>query len=205
VAALAQYADATLNPVRPDPAKAAAILAYLSGRKSLVRDLRALGIGQQITEDTALTTLTDLTRLVRDLGFRGLCVFFDEAESALSFGTIRTAQAFQNLYRLVQKAPSLPNCYFIYATTPSFFDSYRGYWPEDKPIADSHIYALEPLSLDEYVELAGNICAISSRAYDWNAPHEKVRQLVKPLVDETRDVGRFVRSLVAVLDRSRRG
>lgn len=210
VHALAEYAGATCNPIQQNHPRRLLILDYLAGKPCPRPQMRGLGLTSVIDDTSALETLKDLTILVRQLGFRGLCIFLDEAESVLSLSRLHLVyQAYANLCRIVQAGPKLRNCYFIYAATPSFFDDYVEYWPAD-PIKDSHIYPLEPLTESEYSQLAERICRIYARAYVFQVPTTKVAELVKPLLQNLSEstaghVGYFVRSIVTILDRLRSG
>ena len=204
VTALAEYAGATRNPVRPNYTRQQLLLRYLSGRHCLRRELRPLGLQHVVDESTALAELKQITLLVRHLGFRGICIFLDEAESALSFSRWQhISKAYQNLQHIVEASTDLQNCYFIYAATPSFFDTYRTYWQDDAAIAASAVYTLDALTMPEYRELAERITGIYGKSYGQAAPLEKVRLAAGSLAENTDGVGGFVRTLVAILDRER--
>lgn len=205
VIALAEYAGARVNPIRPNYSRQTDLLNYLSAKRTLSRDLRALGIDYKITEENALATLREVTLLVRQLGFHGLCIFLDEAESVLSLNRAQHVdRAYLNLLRIVRAGPDLRNCYFVYAATPGFFDEYAAYWGDSAVIDPSHIYPLERLSSDEFRQLARRISVIFGRAYDHAVPIERVEAVTAQLPALTTDVGGFVRSVVALLDRERR-
>jgi hypothetical protein len=205
VTTLAEYAGATHNPVRQHQERQMLLLNYLAGKRCPRRELRNLGITHLIDDTTALPTLEQITVLVRHLGFRGLCIFLDEAESVLSLsrGNL-TNQAYMNLYHIAKVGPYLQNCFFIYAATPSFFNDYASYWPDQAVIDASTVYNLEPLQPEEHIELAERICGIYGKAYDWLAPVDQIRQIV-PRITENGGVGALVRILVAILDRLRSG
>lgn len=206
VTALAEYAGARLNPIRPNPERQLFLLNYLSGRRVLRRDLSKLDISHIIDNANALATLREITILIRQLGFRGLCIFLDEAESVLSFSRFaQVDEGYRNLLRIVEAGPGLRSCYFVYAATPVFFDGYAAYWGAAASIQPAHIYELDRLSRDEYVELGERIAGIYSVAYDRSAAVEKLHAVATPLAEEANDVGTFVRAVVAILDRERRG
>jgi hypothetical protein len=205
VTALAEYAGARVNPVAPNYLRQTLVLRYLSGQRTSLRDLRTLGIEYRITEENALTTLKEVTLLVRQLGFRGLCIFLDEAESVLSLSRARQVdRAFLNLLEIVRAGADLRNCYFVYAATAGFFDVYADYWGDSGLIDPSHIYPLKRLSSREYQDLARRIAAIYETAYTHVAPLAKLEAVAARLPAATTDVGGFVRSVVAILDRERR-
>lgn len=205
VTALAEYAGARVNPIRQNYSRQTVLLDYLSGKRPPRREMRALGIDYQITEESALASLKEVTLLVRQLGFRGLCIFLDEAESVLSLSRVKQVdQAYRNLLRIVSAGPDLRNCYFVYAATPGFFDEYAAYWGGSAVIDPTHIYPLERLADDEFLELGRRIAVICWKAYDRVVPIKKVAAVTAQLPARTADVGGFVRSVVAILDRERR-
>lgn len=205
VTTLAEYAGARINPVYPNYPRQMLLLDYLSGKHAPLRELRALGIDYPIAEENALATLKEVTILVRQLGFRGLCIFLDEAESVLSLSRAQHVErAYQNLLHIVRAGPDLRNCYFIYAATAGFFAQYATYWGESAAIDENHIYPLARLSDEEFRLLARRIATIFSRAYNHDVPIGKVEMAAAEVWPLITSIGDFVRSTVAILDRERR-
>ncbi len=203
VSALAEFAGATVNPVRRNEERRHLILRYLGGRGCTREELRLLGVERAMSEGSALRALEDMTRLIRQLGFRGLCVFFDEAESILSVRYRSTRYlADRNLSRLIQDGPKLKNCYFVYATTPAFFDDQVSSW--SKTIKRAHIYEPEPLTGSDFQDLARRIGQIHGAAYDYDPRLSALMETVDVLSARVDGPGSFVRAIVNVLDRDRR-
>jgi hypothetical protein len=206
VTVLAEYAGARVNPVRGNPQRQITLLNYLSGKRVARRELTSLGIAYVIDEASALAALHEITMLVRQLGFRGLCIFLDEAESVLSFSRLQQLdKAYDNLGRIVESGADLSHCYFIYAATPTFFENYAVYWSHHSLIDPAHVYELPSLSTEELCELAERIARIYSNAYQSPLETQWLRQIVEPLAAEVGAVGMFVRGFVTILDRRRRG
>ena len=147
------------NPVRPNMERISVILNYLSAGQVTLRDLKPLGITRRIDEARALKMIGIMARLFRNLEYRGLCILFDEAEAIHSLSRIEQQErAYENLLRIVTETRSFPYCYFIYATTPSFFDAYSRFWPQKYWINSRMIYELNPMT-NEDMAIAGQITA----------------------------------------------
>ncbi|MDP2857794.1 MAG: DUF2791 family P-loop domain-containing protein [Bacillota bacterium] len=149
--AMVAYHDAN-NPVKPSMTKASLILEYLSAGKVYLRDLKPLGISCRIEESQALQMIGTMARLFKNLKYRGLCVLFDEAEAIHSLSRVdQQERAYENLLRIATDTATFPYCYFVYSTTPSFFDAYSRFWPRTHWIDAAKIYELKSLSSEEMV------------------------------------------------------
>ena len=178
------------------------IFNYLSGKKVPLRDLRRIGIRNRIDSSNALPMLGYMATLFRNLGYRGICIFFDEAESIHSFAKFEhQTRAYDNLLQIVKRSQSSSHCYFLYATTPSFFDNYFFFWRDD-PIRQDQIYELEKLDSEELEKLASNLCQIYSLAVESKFP-PSIEQTLKKLASDpsfSNNIGEFVRKCISYLD-----
>ena len=201
VSALAAYCNAT-NIVSPNKEKQHAILDWFSAKSVYASELRTMGIRTQISEHDALEMLSIMAHLFKQLGYKGLCILFDEAEAIHSFSRYSFRdKAYASLLNICRSAERYPNCYFLYSTTPSFFDAYTSYWAADSEIRADHIYELERLSSNELTTLADKILSVYCVAYNWKQPagiEASFRKLAEAGKDER--VGDFVRGIVAFLD-----
>jgi len=201
--ALAAYYDAQ-NIIRPDNRKRNLVLKYLYGDRLSAGDRRFLGVTYKIDEDTALMMLGQIAHLVRYIGYKGICILFDEAESAHSFAYYHYRdQAFQNLRRITRESRQYPHCYFLYATTPSFFTSYPDY---GDVVGELEVLELEPLSQEQRLELCARVSDIYHVAYDWTLPSETtevMRQIELHERQRGSEIGSLVRAVVAALDELR--
>jgi hypothetical protein len=197
---LAAYYDAQ-NIVRPDAAKRNMIIKYLYGDRLPARELRSMQLARKIDEDSALVMLAQIAHLVRYIGYRGICILFDEAESAHSFAYYRHRdQAVTNLRRIARESRQYPHCYFLYATTPSFFDSYPNH---TDIVGNLDVLELEPLDTDQQLDLCDHIIDIYQVAYNWSAPTEvsNIPELIEGMMrSQGAGVGTLVRAVVATLD-----
>lgn len=199
--ALIAYYKVT-NPISPNRYDQKKILEFLSGEKVYVRDLKRMEIDLRISENNALFMLGTMADLFRHLGFKGIVVLFDEAEAihSLSYYS-HQEKAYKNLLRIIDQSRQFPSCYFVYSTTPSFFDNYFSFWPRNQKINADDIYELAPLTKDELYDLAKKIFAIHCSAYTWK-PSSKIESSLKKISDfgGSQRVGDFVRGLVSFLN-----
>jgi len=200
---LATYYDAQ-NFLRNNAHKRQMTLKYLYGDRLYARDKKSLSLTHEINEDTALMMLGQIAHLVRYIGYKGICIFFDEAESTHSFAYYgHRDRAFQNLRRITQESKNFHHCYFLYATTPSFFNNY----PDYNDIIEIEVLELELLSQEQRRKLCSLICDIYSRAYDWKVPaktKEVLGHIEATLRQQNAEIGDLVRAVVAALGELRR-
>lgn len=195
------------NPVKPSITRASLILQYLSAGKVSLRELRAQGISDRINESKALQMIGTMARLFRNLKYPGLCVLFDEAEAIHSLSrTDQQGRAYENLLRIVTETATFPYCYFVYSTTPSFFDAYSSFWPRDHEIGSGEIYELSSLSSAEKVEVGRKLLQVYGSAYGDEAIHHlgsKADDVIRAASTTFVRIGDFVRALIATLDEAR--
>jgi len=200
-AALHAYFESQ-SPLRPDERKRVSVLDYLSGKKMLKRDIRRMGIEQLINDGNALDLLGNMALLFRNLDYRGICIFFDEAEAVYSLASSRQMdKAFHNLSEICRVSGIISHCYFSYATTPGFFSSYGPYWG-GPPIRRKDIFELDLLNTDELRELAGKVCDIYMIAVGKRISADMESELFNVAVkkDLQGTVGDFVRNVIGILD-----
>lgn len=195
----------SVSPVRPNEEKRVLILKYLSGENVYLRDLRSIRIDSRINSSNALRMLGHMASLFKNLKYRGICILFDEAESIHSFSISENKdRAYNNLFHIIQQGQSTPRCYFLYATTPTFFDNYSTYWPTHR-IKDSDIFELENLSVVQLQRLSSKLCEIYSIARGAKVPQNIEQKLVNLVSDPSFSdtLGNLVRRCIAILDEGR--
>jgi len=200
VHALHAYHEST-SPVKHDEEKRLLVFKYLSGDRVPLRELHRIGINCCIDSSSALSTLARMASLFRNLEYKGICILFDEAESAHSFATsARKDAAYKNIFQIIAQSTKTPFCYFLYATTPSFFDYYEPY--SHNKIKRSDILELEKLDTSELQELVVKICNIYEVAKVIKVPVQTKQLLTEsttdPLFSDT--IGNFVRRCIGILD-----
>jgi hypothetical protein len=159
-------------------------------------------INLRIGESNALSILGIMADLFRHLGFKGIVILFDEAEAIHSLNYYsHQEKAYNNLLRIIEQSRQFPRCYFVYSTTPSFFDNYSLFWPHNQKVNADDIYELAPLTSDELYNLANKVLTIHCFAYAWK-PSSKIETSLKKISDigSTQRVGDFVRGVVSFFD-----
>lgn len=196
---MAAYVEAT-NLFRPNETNRQLILKYLGGERMAIRDIRRLGISFRLDSDNALQILSEMATTIRYIGFKGIAILFDEAEATHSFSrsSLRD-QAYASLQQIISQSRGFPHCYFLYATTPSFFDSYSSSYLAQQLGPDSML-ELEPLGAQERQAIGTKIVRIYVRAMGWEAPPNVMKAVhrVAELTASER-VGDYVRTAVAIL------
>lgn len=200
---LAAYYEAQ-SFLRPKPEKIQLLLKYLHGDQLHARDRKKLELTYIINEKNALHMLGQIANLVRYIGYKGLCILFDEAESTHSFAYYGYRdRAFQNLQKITQESKLYHHCYFLYATTPTFFNSYPNY----SDVVELPILELEFLDKKQRLDICNRINEIYCLAYSWKLPSNS-KKIVEAVEEEKRDkkseIGDLVRAVVAALDELRR-
>jgi len=180
--------------------KADLALRWLRGEATMT-DAKRLGINSIISSQNALVMLGKLTRMLRFVGTKGLVILLDEADAIPSLPSVaRRDAAYTNLRSLACATSSTPYSYFVYATTPAFFDGI----PPEFDEALKSVINLKQLKVKELTELAQEIRDLHFRAYDWRRGDLSgpfLRQFIHRCSSNSTESPRdFVRTLVAALD-----
>jgi hypothetical protein len=195
--ALTQYYEGVQSA---SPGKADLALRWLRG-ETTVMEARHLGINSNISAQNALGMLGNLTRMLRFVGVKGLVILLDEADAIPSLpSATKREEAYANLFSLARAASSTPYSYFVYATTPAFFDGI----PPGFDDALKNVTNLEQLKSNKLIELAQEIRDLHFQVYEWQRGDLRgasLRRFVKTCLSGSIDTPRaFVRTLVAALD-----
>jgi len=195
--ALAHYYEGVHfgNAEKIDPA-----LRWFRG-ETTPSDARRLGISANLFSGNALTMLGNLTKMLRFVGLKGLVILLDEADAIPSLpSAAKREEAYANLLGLARAASSTPYSYFVYATTPSFFD----HIPPGFEGALKNLTHLDQLTNKELTELAEEIRDLHFLAYQWrrgDLDKSSLRRFVWKCASNSIKTPRaFVRTLVAALD-----
>jgi len=202
---MAAYASAS-NLFRPDETKRQLVLKYLGGDPISQRDLRDLEIGVKLDSQNALEILSEVAATIRYIGFKGICILFDEAEAIHSFAySAHRDQAYANLRQIIRKSQNFPHCYFVYATTPSFFENYSSASLVDASGQES-LLELEPIRERDKATIGEKIAGIYRVATGVEYSPKVISAIEKAATVDGR-IGDYVRQVIAILDevRSQRG
>ncbi len=191
------------SPIRPNEEKRMLVLDYLSGKNIYLRDLKRFDINVRIDSSNALLMLGYMSSLFRNLGYKGICILFDEADPIHSFARYdHQDEAYRNLFRIIRNSQQSAHCYFLYATTPTFFDNYLSYWPSKNKISDNDVFELERLNVTELRELGSNIHQIYC-VYKGKERSDSTDQLLWELPSKpgfSDSIGNFVRRCIGIMD-----
>lgn len=196
---MAAYVDAS-NLIRPNEIKRQQIIKFLGGEKISKRDLKIIGINSSIDSYNALQILSEVSIAIQFIGFKGICIFFDEAESIHSFArSTDKDKAYSNLQQIIKQSQSFPHCYFLYATTPSFLNSFDNRWI--RQLYSKPFLTLEVLDIGKRQEIGEKIVDLYSCAYEWNAPPKVVKAInIAARLTEGVTIGNYIRKVIGILD-----
>ncbi len=199
---MAAYAQ-VVNMFRPDETLRLGILEHLCGKSLAVRDMRRLEILVKVDQDNALRMLSEVAATIRYIGFKGVCILFDEAEAIHSFSaSSQRAQAYANLQQIILQSRGFPHCYFVYATTPSFFEGYGSEWILEQLGQDS-IMELPSLGEAEREALGAKVAQIYGIAGGWHPPSNVLEALRRDATCWEGRVGDYVRRAIAIMDEAK--
>jgi hypothetical protein len=123
---MVQHFWRTFLPESADPASVeqtrGEILQWFSGEGTVGQYRKRFGVSKMVSKENAKLMLQSLAGFVRQAGYRGLVILFDEAEQAYSVmrkSALRDAQ--NNLLSLINNIESLSGLFLLYATTPDFY------------------------------------------------------------------------------------
>jgi len=183
-----------------------AAIRWIQGDINTKRECKPLGASSYVCDETSLMMLQNIIFMLRLIGFKGLIILLDEAENIPSISNLgKKKKAYENLWRLINCNLETSHSFFVYATTPRFFNEMKG--EERYNIVEKKITKLQPLSVESLKSLALKIRDLYIKAHGWSnyrrVSDEKVIKYCEKLVRHhgfpilARD---FVRSMVASLD-----
>ncbi len=115
---------------RGDFATAQAAVGWISGDNTVAnRTFKSqAGVKGTVSETDALLFLKGIVYLIRQAGFSGLFVSFDEVETAQAFSRPMREKGYINLRQIVDMMDKneIPGSFFLFAGTPAFFESAKG-------------------------------------------------------------------------------
>ena len=113
-----------------DFAAAQAAIGWISGDATVANRSFKMqaGVKGNVSETDALLFLKGIAYLIRQAGFSGLFVSFDEVETMQGLSRPLREKGYINLRQIIDMTDKneLPGCYFLFAGTPAFFESAKG-------------------------------------------------------------------------------
>lgn len=115
---------------RGDFATAQAAIGWIAGDNTVSsRSFKSqAGVKGSVSETDALLFLKGIVYLIRQAGFSGLFISFDEVETAQSFTRPLREKGYINLRQIVDMTDKneIPGTFLLFAGTPAFFESAKG-------------------------------------------------------------------------------
>ena len=133
------------------------------------------------------TMIEALGQLLRQMGYKGWILLFDEAEAIIQVRSTSRARAYRNLAGLLSPTLTPAAVYPVFAVTPDFFQKIREedydlpYFDDDYATAwrDLSVYTLRSLSRAAWEDLCETLIALHLEAYQWDADREQLRALLR--------------------------
>jgi hypothetical protein len=104
-------------------------IGWICAEPNIGRDFKQkAGIRGDVDETVALIFLKSLVRIIVNAGYAGLAVAIDELETAQVLPRNQREKSYNTLRLLIDMLDrgDLPNCYFLFTGTPTFFEGPRG-------------------------------------------------------------------------------
>lgn len=181
-------------------------LRWIQGDIRNKHESKVIGASNYASDETAMGMLQNIVLMLKVIGYNGLVILLDEAETIPSVcGLPKIQRAYENLDRLIACNLETSNSYFVYATTPIFFEEARNYYFDKIP--EKEVVSLQNLPKSALEDLALNIRNLHIQAYEWPNINRLFRQNILNYVErflqlyEKGDLARnFVKAMVASLD-----
>jgi hypothetical protein len=145
----------------PDFETADLVIRWLEGQPLYRRELNYLGVWESLAKGDILKGLEEVAKLISLVGKKGMVIMLDEAEGVEKLTPYQRPTAYENLQFLIEGTQEIENIYFLYATTPTFFNDVESY-SEDltKVVRQTACTDLVPLTEQEIQRLSLKIAEI---------------------------------------------
>lgn len=156
-------------------------LQWFAGEGTVSFYKKQFGVSKMVARENAKPMLQALAEFVKLAGYKGLVILFDEAEQSYSImRRTELKKAHINLLSLINSIEELSGMFFIYATTPDFYNDPKhgiiiygalsgriGQPGDSSPKAFQNIWNLNNVSLElkDYREAAKKIRGLYLQAY----------------------------------------
>ena len=164
----------------PDFETADLVVRWLEGEPVYRRELNYLGMWEDIIKNDILKGLGEIAKLVSLVGKKGMIIMLDEAEGIDNLTPHQKPIAYENLQFLIAGAKQFDNIYFLYATTPTFYNDVQSYSFElAETVNNTACTDLAPLTPTEIKSLISKVTQIYLAAVDISEDDE-----IKEIADE---------------------
>lgn len=145
----------------PDFETADMVIRWLEGEQLYRRELNYLGVWDHLGNNDIFRGLIEISKLISLIGKKRMIIMLDEAEGIEKLTPYQRPLAYENLQLLINGAYKGDSIYFLYATTPTFFNDVESYSDNLREvIKKTACTELVPLSLSDIERLASKICEI---------------------------------------------
>ena len=164
-----------------------------------------------LRDDSAfLWMVIGLAQLMRQMGYRGWVLLFDEGEAMIQVRSPLRARSYRILHRLLYPEVPQPNCYPVFAFTPEFFQQLRAedydlpFFDRDYDEAFRHlsVYQLPSLTRQTWQMICTTLIDLHGTAYRWSADANQILPMLIQRLDKLplQDTRMTLKGLVEVLD-----
>ncbi len=137
-------------------------------------------------EEPFFLMIETVAQLLRQMGYKGWILLFDEAEAIMQVRSNLRARAYRHLDGFLSPSLTPSAVYPVFAFTPDFFQKVREedyelpYFDEDYASAwrDLSVYQLRGLSRAAWEKLCGTLMALHAEAYHWSADEDELLPLL---------------------------
>jgi hypothetical protein len=186
----------------PDKLTKEMIVRFLEDDLGYRQGLNFVGVWSPMSAAQILNGLREISRILQLSGLKGLVIALDEAEGIPNIGGAGVNNAYSNLAALIGAAQRIEHVYFIYATTPTFFEDVRRHAPsigrEISDLTRMDLCGLERGDFESLTRKVAHLMAIGSNGeIDEAQIIRKGRELAQT---ESGSVRNFLTSLFAAIN-----
>ncbi len=174
------------------------VVRFLEDDLGYRRGLNFIGTWLPLSAEEILDGLGQITKIFRLSGLKGLVIALDEAEAIPSIGGAGVSSGYANLGALIEAAQQVREIYFIYATTPTFFDDVRRHAQAiARRVSTETRMNLAPLTENDLVTLATRVAGLVALASEGAGCEARVVQVGREIA--ARQGARSVRDFLTAL------
>lgn len=186
----------------PDKLTKEMIVRFLEDDLGYRQGLNFIGVWLPMSGPQILNGLQEISKIFGLCGLKGLVIALDEAEGIPNIGGTGVHKAYSNLATIIDAARRIQEIYFIYATTPTFFDDVRRHAPsiagEISDLTRMDLYSLDRGDYESLALKVAQLMAIASNGdVDQTQIIRKGHELAQTAAGSVRN---FLTSLFAAVE-----